>query len=471
MENLDELELQKAIEEEDLEGLEDLMEDEDYESHYSEDDDEEDDDEEDEHHHKCCECGELFRDSDLVMDEDDNLYCPTCADDYLYWCDHCERYVHDETTDVISRGNRIEHWCQNCLDEDAFYCDYCEEYHDTQYYEEYTAYRDGYEINVCESCITESGDFYFCDECEDWFHSDDWNFDQDCCINCEREDGIIRGWHDHKNGFDWVATSFDEEREGLGIELEVDLGTEAANCAEEINDTFTNHFVFERDGSLSDDGFEIISQPHTVEAFYLVDWERLFVILDGYGYEPDVSCGLHVHVSNIMLGDTEQQQNIAKLLITLFYQKYWDIFVKLSRRKSEYQIEHYCHKTYISAEDVRNYYEAIKQHSLTRYRAVNVLNADTTEFRLCASTFDIDHFLSWIDTTLTLVKNAMEIVVFGIDKAKEITIYSIENDFDKFMEDVMVPDEMLHGLKKSTLDFFEKEGIKFDIATEEKVSL
>ena len=470
MENLDELELQKAIEEEDLEGLEDLIEDEDYESNYSEEDEEE---EEYGHHHKCCMCEESFRDCDLIADDSGELYCTSCADNYLYWCDHCERYVCDETTAVISRGMHTEYWCQDCLDNDAFYCDYCERYHDVKYYEEYAAYRDGYEITVCGNCITDSGDFYFCDSCQRWFHSNDWNYEQDCCSGCkkeEEEESVIKEYHNHKKEFEWVTVGYEDE-EGLGIELEIDYGHEAADCAEEIDRYFPKHFVFERDGSLTEDGFEIISQPHTVEAFYQVKWADLFEIINNYGFEAASFCGLHVHVSNSMLGDTEQQQNTAKLLIMLFYQKYWDTFVKLSRRKDQIAIERYCNKTIIRKENVRNCYSSIGNHSITRYIAINTTNYTTTEFRLCASTLDIEHFLAWIDTTLTLVKNAMEIVVFGITKAEKITIDLIENDFDHFMEDVMVPDEMLHGLKKSTLDFFEKEGITFDIATEEKVSL
>lgn len=261
-----------------------------------------------------------------------------------------------------------------------------------------------------------------------------------------------------------------EAEEGLGIELEVDLGADAANCADEIDEHFPKHFVFERDGSLSEDGFEIISQPHTVEAFYQVDWQYLFTILDNYSYKPAPSCGLHVHVSNSMLGDTVQQQNTAKLLIMLFYQKYWETFVKLSRRESKFHIEHYCHKTTITKENIKDYYCWINNHSMTRYHAVNIANYSTTEFRLCASTFDIDHFLAWIDITLSLVCSAMA-MTFDMGGGVKISIEQIEENFDKFMEDTITPENMLQGLKNSTLEYLRKEKIKFDIATEEKVSL
>ena len=68
---------------------------------------------------------------------------------------------------------------------------------------------------MCQNCIEESGDFHFCDRCNYYYHSDDWDFDQDCCINCKREDGIIKGWHDHKKEFELDFF----EKEGIKFDI------------------------------------------------------------------------------------------------------------------------------------------------------------------------------------------------------------------------------------------------------------
>lgn len=102
----------------------------------------------------------------------------------------------------------------------------------------------------------------------------------------------------------------------VGVELEVEFDDE--DLLDAFNETKSNWFYQERDGSLDDYGCEIITVPlHPNDAKLVEFWEPLTDYLTGKATSWDNGrCGLHVHVGREALGKSseEQSETLGKLL-------------------------------------------------------------------------------------------------------------------------------------------------------------
>lgn len=380
-----------------------------------------------------------------------------------FYCDNCQEWHPARgwnEYDVYTEGGNLQTWCQDCVDDNAFYCDCCDCYYDRNWYayeevngdtvcgecleqhyvrcddcgcyiEEDEAISVGDDYGrVCQSCY--ESNYFTCSRCGNVFHNDYAEYDDDdnmCCSNCyDQLSRYVRSYHDDPekcyfiNDGRKLYLDYDEENsfKGLGIELEIDRTYEDSDAEENLIDRLREHFdtdneelYFTHDGSLSH-GFEIITQPHEIDAFYRLPWETILNLCREYGYTShnNGNCGLHVHVSRSMFGDTENEQfnNIAK--IVGFYEIYYDDIRRISRR-SEYS-PHYARKlddiTSIDCDKelfMKDCDETSKMwKNGSRYYAINRNNRQTIEFRLRRGTLSILGFNAWIDFTLTIVRNA-----------------------------------------------------------------
>lgn len=216
----------------------------------------------------------------------------------------------------------------------------------------------------------------------------------------------------------------------FGIELEMDR----ARNSERDDDNYYkktliemleagNHEVyFEEDCSLGADGAELITYPHTISAFYGIDWEQILRIAreSSYRSHDGGNCGLHFHFNKMFFGDTieEQTENIAKVLV--FYNIFWDDLVKFSRRTNPSQwagkppigidVEHddaydTAKKTLIETRAK----ERAENGSRNRYLAVNLCPEKTVEFRLMRGTLRYETFMATVDFCIQVVLMAKEI--------------------------------------------------------------
>ena len=171
----------------------------------------------------------------------------------------------------------------------------------------------------------------------------------------------------------------------------------------------------ERDGSLSN-GFEIISQPATLA--YHMRKAGLADILGflsdaGYASHDTGSCGLHVHVSESALGRTPEARDRVKALIVLLVDRFYGAessmpLVKFARRSPN----HYCSKNNAGIRRGDNRETIVAKAKATsrgcdRYRAVNLTNAATVEFRLFKGTLNAETFAATLQLVDTLVRWAM----------------------------------------------------------------
>lgn len=303
-------------------------------------------------------------------------------------------------------------------------------------------------------------EMHWCDHCQCYVSSDDY-YGNGVCRFCHEEDtneapvGVIEGYCDSHEHTPVLFGEYESEEkfQGLGFELEVDTSEEdddldnygtARHLCEECG-LEENEMHYAHDGSLNY-GFECISQPHTVKAFWdrAPKWRRMLSYLSARGYESHNpgTCGLHVHVSRTMFGDTEDEQDKAIAKVYVFFDENWDDLVKVSRRKDT----GYCGKLSMNsaiAQKKATKYNKWKENvkinkSQNHYVALNNGNKATFEYRLGRGTLNAWSFFSWIDLMLTITKNA-----------KRITVNKVNTN------DIV---SWLGGIKESTAKYIYKRG-------------
>ena len=386
------------------------------------------------HFVECENCGKwLQRDIDdiYITGDSGNHFCEHCSQ-YLFWCDHCEQWqeYEDDLCTVNTRYGQ-ECWCQCCTDNNAFYSEHSEEYfsdRDFNCTDVYDEYGNSFSATTDEAC----DNYYWCEECQEYYTSDAFDHDSDMCLECAESNSntaTINRYHTSKsnNTLKYFGVSKYVNWCGIGFELEVDTTYEnkcrnQQNLLNALKEKFGDRITFESDGSL-DYGFEIISAPHTKDEMNVVDWAELMQICKDYGYRSHDTntCGLHFHVSGYMFGATKEKQHDTIAKVITFYERYFEDFVKLSRRGS---VTRWAKKYGVDTSNINYCKNICKQivlnHSTEsdydeRYRAINLTNCDdnglfkTVEFRINRGTLNYNTFRASYNLILTMIKNAKKI--------------------------------------------------------------
>lgn len=182
----------------------------------------------------------------------------------------------------------------------------------------------------------------------------------------------------------------------VGVELEVDefRNYNADSTSDKVDTLMGNLATCEYDGSLHN-GFEIITQPATVEAFikgFKVD--ELCALLDSEGAKSHDTekAGLHVHVSRAALGQSERARDMVCAKILVLMDKFESQLIKFARR--DYTRNGYCCKYSGFNADGENSttkllekYKPCKE-SGDRYHSLNLTNEATIEFRIFKGTLN-----------------------------------------------------------------------------------
>ena len=351
--------------------------------------------------------------------------CPDCNRKYIYVdgynnkCYHCYCITAD-TKELI-------------LKTDAYYDSDNDKYYKTKPVEK-----------ICPCCgntYTEEGHTYMkntvnitiCNNC---------NQKLDECLNYEEQHhngivGIISSYHNNKTKqhmYGLLEDQSDTDFKGFGFELEVDKSIVNGHYKSLYNNIVAHAIIdntglekdevfFETDGSL-DNGFEIISQPHTIDAFYekTDSWKKMLDILSDATFKSHNAgtCGLHIHVSKTWFGSSERQQNFRIGKIYKFFDTYWTDLCKASRRDTS--STYYCgknktnikcreenrhHKTESHTWQAQAQYDHVTRHdSESHHHALNNSNYGTFEIRLGRGTLNKASFFAWIDLVLNIVKNS-----------------------------------------------------------------
>lgn len=371
----------------------------------------------------CADCGEKIAEGDEFYETaDGRIICESCYEDSYFTCEDCgDIYPMD---DAVSVNNGEMYVCQDCADATGnyYHCVSCDKYFTERY-------RSRYELAngdcVCDRCA--DGSIAGCLDCGEYFWIDDMEEDVDIwgdtiyfCPNCAR--GRKKKIHDysykpapkfkvHNHDEFWTDDSIKELL--FGVELEIDKGNNPEDVAEEITEAHDDIYC-KHDGSLNY-GVEIVSHPCTLE-YHLKDlgWDDIcgIALSNNFKSHEARTCGLHVHVGRRQLGETilKQNDNIAKIIILV--DRHWDNIVGFTRRTEE-QLSHWASRPEIM-DRIIGFSDGYIGSKVTdmiggsgRYRAVNLQNRNTIEFRIYNGTLKVSTLYATLQFTSNICKYAM----------------------------------------------------------------
>ncbi len=327
----------------------------------------------------CCICGEELAPED-AYEFDGKFYCLDCFEDETVVCDECGERIY--TGDAVTDSDNT--LCRDCFNENYYYCEEC-------------------------GCIIHSDNAYYMDNDE----FEEYPYCYSCYTRLKKDKGI----HDYSYKPDPIF--YGKGKMTMGIELEVDCGGFDDDNAKEVleiaNTNGENRLYIKSDGSL-DSGFELVSHPMTLDYHENeMPWDRIMKKLIHMGYKSHQAgtCGLHCHVSRTALGEGFEEREAAIGRILYFVEHHWDEILRFSRRTAE-QMDRWAAR-YANNSKPKKLYDDIKKGYCSRYRAVNILNYSTIEFRMFRGTLKYNTFIA----TLQFVNEICNVAVSLSDEEME----------------------------------------------------
>ena len=289
--------------------------------------------------------------------------CYDCRQD-AYVCDECNHYVHPDNVFSVNDGDN--HFCEGCYD-DLPMCDYC----DSRYVDE---------------------------------------------PQCSCGSGIILNYSDkfrplimHSVGANNALVRCaahnlpDRERNNIFMGLEFEMENIIGHYGTgEIANIFTDAYndsqlMLKHDGSIND-GFELVSQPHTLDAFmHHFPWDLVREAQAKGMRGWDVGhreIGIHIHINRkaFYTKPEHTRRNASPHLMGFMYFIYKNVpsIKRIAGRNVQYG---HMHEDYLSEA------YSICRHGDNQYRrtlGINVQNNDTVELRMFRSTMRVERIQAYL---------------------------------------------------------------------------
>lgn len=307
--------------------------------------------------------------------------CYGCAAE-LDECEKCRRVMLEPCTTLD--GDEI---CGRCADRMS-QCVHCGEYGADG---DLSTAANGDE--VCDSC--QAHYYWTCDECDELIR------DGEVCDSCPVDDDDSYGGRIYDYDYQPEPSFHGEGPLYLGLELE--LNHADSECAQIATDHLGDLGYLKDDSSLNC-GFEIVTHPmsHAWARDYF-PWHMLRYLADA-GAESR-GAGLHVHVSRAAFNSPAHVFRWLKLI----YRNEAGVTGIARRRASSYA-------GFNAAERDRVKHYAKGDRCGQRYSAVNVLNSQTFEVRVFASSLNPRQ-----------VQAALDLVAASVEYTRELTVSVIVN--------------------------------------------
>jgi hypothetical protein len=207
---------------------------------------------------------------------------------------------------------------------------------------------------------------------------------------------------------------FGDIEAGYGVEVEIDDGDYKLDAARDIARAGRDHVYIKEDGSLSRDGMEIVTHPATLE--YHVNhfpWADICKTALSYGYRSHDTdtCGLHIHASRSLFGDTILEQDLTIAKIILLIDRWYDRHIVRFARRDYAKMRQWADKPNAGIRPEDNDIAAVEKSKKTadsRYKAVNLCNSHTVEFRFFKGTLKRDTIVAsiqWVDTMINYCRS------------------------------------------------------------------
>ena len=359
----------------------------------------------------CHECGDAIEELNLAYQLENGEYiCEHCQDDYYIFSEDCDRLIHER--DIMTVDD-TRYLCEDCA-AGYYTCDHCREL-----FSEGNIAVNDYDLTLCEHCYNE---YYFtCDRCGEVYHIDNGEYVDDLyyCHHCAAD---YRG-RIHSYNYKPMPR-FYGGCAGYGIELEIDDGDNREEAARDIQAAGEKHVYVKEDGSLSSVGMEIVTHPATLE--YHVShfpWKDICRVAISYGYRSHDTdtCGLHIHASRSLFGNSDIERDLTIAKIMLLVDRWYDTYIIRFARRDLSNMRRWADKPNADIQPEDNDTDAInksKKHASDRYRAVNLCNNHTVEFRFFRGTLKKDTIIAsiqWIDTIINYCRNTPLKDLFNTD--------------------------------------------------------
>ena len=331
---------------------------------------------------------------DALMEYGCNRSVPSILEEYQEHMTLCDFKILD--------GKKVK-----ALPSDSFYCNGCGEYHSTKHTNK-VVLSDG--NIVCDRALKEQATT--CRSCGKTFLSifNDFN---GLCRQCfeENQKYNIKRYHDTPplKFYDEDGQTHNTSGEFYGLELEVDRGGERNDMSKDVIKLLHERVYTMHDGSLNN-GFEIITHPHTEQALMDLNWRETFKWLIHKGYRShDIStCGLHLHINRSVFKNSDA---LAKMIY--FYENNFNEVIKVSRRDRD-RANRWAGRYYssdidmVGAYDILDRYDQQGSHDM-RYKCVNLQKRNTVEIRIMRGTLNYNSFMACLDFMITVAKNSNKV--------------------------------------------------------------
>lgn len=307
-------------------------------------------------------------------------------------CEHCANEYFQE-----NGGRHNYNSCPSC--EDNFHNDNGSWYGDTLY---------------CQNCYDNY--YYECNECG----SECWDGDGHECSDDEDEDSSVI----HSYSYRPSPYFFGKGQYYLGFELEVESRDESRYAGAEIaQNELGAHAYMKDDGSLND-GFEVVTHPHTLEAYQSeFNWEFIPKLKrQGFRSWNTDTCGLHVHVSRTAFGTGEPPWGRSDRETLILKRQAHELrFMKLIY-DNQRQVERIAGRSsnhYATFGDKGKLVEKVKYGSQSngRYSAINTENDATLEVRVFKGSLRKERVLSALEFVAASVEYTRDLKVTSKNQA------------------------------------------------------
>ena len=314
-------------------------------------------------------------------------------------CNHCNTYVGRNSL----RGTPAGRMCQGCWTthddfNDWFQCNHCDDLADFSQRCRFNG------ESFCDDCYNDN--IESCDDCDENFWGDDGHY-------CQEQYAVIKDYGYRPNDFTFHGTG----KLFMGFELEVEAQRDADRTegARYINSKLGDgHRGYcKYDGSL-EDGFEIVTQPHTLEEYNSqFPWESIEGLRNqGFRSWNTNTCGLHIHVSRDAFGTTRTSSMAHQLRFTKLFYDNQIIVSRLAGRMNS---------RWASFADKGNLPAKIKGETYGEghYSAINTENDTTLEIRIFKGSLNVVRVRASLELIHSAVEYTRDLKVSGSNGALE----------------------------------------------------
>lgn len=265
-------------------------------------------------------------------------------------------------------------------------------------------------VALCQSCYDKR--YVSCRKCGKTIPRQEACMTRDSrtlCKECNKRHWILP-YHCYYPEVEFYGDNKNNTVPFMGFELEVDCGGEDDNKAAKIMPLLNKEdsgkiFAYcSHDGSLTEGGFEIITQPATLQYHSSISdvYNRAIQKLKtmGYASHETTTCGFHVHFNRSFF-DGDEENCIRRLVFMT--EKFWDELCIFARRP-ERRLTHYAKKIPKGME-ISEYMRRANRSGNHDYHyyAINIANNDTIEFRIFRGTLNLNTIMATLQLVNTMV--------------------------------------------------------------------